>query len=113
LRFLLFGGRSSGGFTAWSAAKTDLDTRLNGKVANFVVHDIRRSAASGMADLGVEPHIIEAILNHYSGHRSGIAGTYNRAKYQTQIRTAMMLWDSHLRSLIEGSERKVVALPAD
>jgi hypothetical protein len=43
------------------------------------VHDIRRSVATRMAGLGVLPHIIEAVLNHVSGHKSGVAGIYNRA----------------------------------
>jgi hypothetical protein len=61
-----------------------------------------------MAEHGnVEPHIIEAILNHYSGR--GVAGVYNRATYARPIRAALSLWDDHLRSAIEG--RKRVALP--
>jgi hypothetical protein len=63
-----------------------------------------------MHDIGIEPHIVEAILNHYSGHRAGDAGRYNRSKYKDQIQSALGLWDSHLRSLIEGGGRKVVKL---
>ena len=76
------------------------------------MHDIRRTVATRMADLGVEPHIVEAILNHYSGHRAGDAGVYNRSTYSRQIRAALALWDDHLRSLIQSGGRKVVALPA-
>ena len=77
-------------------------------MADWVVHDIRRSVATGMADLGVEPHIIEAAINHQSGHKAGVAGTYNRSRYEKQVRAAFALWDDHLRSLIEGGRRKVV-----
>jgi integrase len=113
----LFGDRSATGFTGWDAAKKALDDRLAGKLkgksAEFRLHDLRRSLASWLADHGdVEPHIIEAILNHYSGHRSGVAGVYNRAKYARQIRAALTLWDDHLRSLIEGGERKVLPFSA-
>jgi integrase len=104
----LFGDRSQSGFTAWGEAKAELDARLAGKVAPWRLHDIRRSVATGMADLDVEPHIIEAVLNHYSGHRSGTAGIYNRAKYARQIHSALNLWDDHLRSLVEGGARKIV-----
>ena len=107
----LFGDRSSAGFTAWSAAKADLDKRLKGKVAPFRLHDIRRSVSTKMHELGVEPHYVEAVLNHYSGHRAGIAGRYNYAKYPTQIRAALALWNDHLRSLIEGGRRKVLTFP--
>jgi integrase len=107
----LFGDRSAIGFTPWYQAKQDLDDRL-GKIAPWNLHDIRRSVATWMAEHGnVEPHIIEAILNHHSGHRGGVAGIYNRAKYARQIRSALSLWDDHVRSLIEGGKRKVLSFP--
>ena len=105
----LFGERSSGGHTGWDRSKKDLDSRAK-LATDWRVHDLRRSVATGMADIGVEPHIIEATLNHYSGHRAGDAGVYNRSKYKTQIQSALGQWDSHLRSLIEeGGRRKVVS----
>ena len=76
------------------------------------MHDIRRSVATRMADLGVEPHIIEAAINHQSGHKAGVAGTYNRSRYEKQVRAALSIWCSHLESIISGSERKVVPFPA-
>jgi hypothetical protein len=108
----LFGARSSAGHTGWDRSKKDLDSRLAGKVADWVVHDIRRSVATRMADLGVEPHIIEAAINHQSGHKAGVAGTYNRSRYEKQVRAALSIWCSHLESIISGSERKVVPFPA-
>ena len=106
----LFGDRSVNGFTGWGAAKNDLDDRLD-KITEWRLHDIRRSVATWLAEHGdVEPHVIEAILNHYSGHRSGDAGTYNRAKYGRQMCAALSLWDDHLRSIIEGRKRVVVPL---
>ena len=44
-------------------------------------HDLRRTTATGLADLGIAPHIVEAVLNHISGSKGGIAGVYNRSKY--------------------------------
>ena len=52
---------------AWSTCKDDLDKRSG--VSGWVIHDIRRSVATGMADIGIAPHIIEAVLNHVSGHK--------------------------------------------
>jgi hypothetical protein len=49
-----------------------------------------------MAELGVLPHIIEAILNHYSGHRAGVSGIYNRTKYLGEMRTALQKWGDHI-----------------
>ena len=60
-----------------------LDDRL-GKMAQWNLHDIRRGVATWLAENNIEPHVIEAILNHYSGHRGGVAGIYNRAKYARQ-----------------------------
>jgi hypothetical protein len=48
-----------------------------------------------MAELGVLPHIIEAVLNHVSGHKGGVAGIYNRARYETEVRAALELWAEH------------------
>jgi integrase len=93
----LFGDRSDVGFTHWSARKADLDGRLGDKVAQWGLHDLRRSVATWMAGHGdVEPHIIEAVLNHYSGHRSGVAGVYNRSRYERQIRAALAVWTDHV-----------------
>lgn len=53
-----------------------------------------------MADkLGVLPHIIEAILNHVSGHKSGVAGIYNRAKYIDEMREALEKWANHVEAI--------------
>jgi integrase len=109
-RDLLFGERADRGFTKWDVGKRDLDQR-SGVVDEWHLHDIRRSVATKMADAGVLPHAIEAALNHYSGHRAGIAGVYNRALYEKEIRTALATWHDHLRTVIAGGERKVLAFP--
>jgi hypothetical protein len=64
-----------------------------------------------MAEHGVLPHVIEAILNHWTGHRSGVAGVYNRAQYASMISSALTLWDDHVRSLLDGGERKILNFP--
>jgi integrase len=104
----LFGERSDLGFTQWGA-KADLDARLNGAVKPWKLHDLRRTAATGMADIGVQPHIIEAVLNHISGHKVGVAGIYNRSSYEREVRAALALWAEHIRTIVEGGERKVLA----
>ena len=78
-------------WTSWSDSKAELDSRLNG-MAGWRLHDLRRTAATMMAELGILPHIIEAILNHGSGHKSGVAGIYNRARYQEEMRSALQRW---------------------
>jgi integrase len=106
----LFGARSSHGFSDWGHAKGDLDRRLGAAVGAWRIHDLRRTAATRMADLGVAPHIIEACLNHYSGHRAGVAGIYNRSSYDREVRAALAMWADHVRTLIDGSERKIVPI---
>ena len=74
------------------------------------LHDLRRTVATRMADLGVGPHVIEAVLNHVSGTRSGVAGVYNRALYQSEKRMALDLWGAHVMSLVSGQADNIVPL---
>lgn len=46
------------------------------------------------------PHVVEAILNHVSGHRAGVAGVYNRARYATEMRKALQRWAEHVTALL-------------
>jgi integrase len=109
----VFGGGFNG-FNAWSYSVVSLNNRIamaDGKpLAPWRLHDIRRSVATGMAELGVQPHIIEAILNHVSGHKGGVAGIYNRARYDREIASALALWAEHIMAAVEGRKEKVVAL---
>jgi hypothetical protein len=109
-RDYLFGERGAG-FVTWGREKAQFDARLGDRVAPWTLHDIRRSVASGMADIGIEPFVIELVLGHV-GHRSGIAGVYNRGNYQQQVRNALVRWDEHVAALLEGRADKVVALRA-
>jgi integrase len=80
-------GEGKGGFSGWSKAKATLDAQLGLKP--WRLHDLRRTASTRMADLGVQPHIIEATLNHVSGHKAGVAGVYNRSTYENEKRDAL------------------------
>jgi integrase len=82
-RDTLFGTKGKG-FVSWSRGKQALDQRAG--VANWKTHDLRRSAATRMADIGIAPHIIEQILNHQSGHKGGIAGIYNHSRYEREVK---------------------------
>ena len=66
----------------------------------FTLHDLRRTAATGMAGLGFPPHIVEAVLNHRSGTRRGVAGVYNRFDYATEKRDALEAWGKNVLSLL-------------
>jgi integrase len=95
-RDLLFGD-GEGGFSGWSRAKERLDEKLGKAVKPWTLHDLRRTAATGMANLGVQPHVIEAVLNHVSGHKGGVAGIYNRSTYAAEKRAALDLWAGHIK----------------
>ncbi len=80
-----------GPFQGWSNAKSALDARVQRALGEihgggfalkaWRLHDIRRTVATRMSDLGVQPLVVEAILSHISGHKTGVAGIYNRASY--------------------------------
>jgi integrase len=113
-RDLVFGDRT-GGFSGWSRCKERLDARItkanSGKpLPYWTVHDLRRSAATHMAEIGVLPHIVEAVLNHVSGHKDGIAGIYNRAAYEKDKRDALIRWADWLLGIVEGRKSTVTPL---
>ena len=94
-------GRTSP-FNGWSKAKTQLD-QLSG-VTNWTLHDLRRTFATRLAEMGTAPHVIERLLNHITGTLSSIALVYNRARYQAEMREAIEKWEVHLNILLKDSE---------
>nr|WP_312014382.1 tyrosine-type recombinase/integrase [Bradyrhizobium sp. AUGA SZCCT0283] len=85
--------------SGWSKTKARLDARMEG-VASWRIHDIRRGVATGMAELGIAPHVIELVLNHVSGARGGVAGIYNRAVQMAERRAALEAWAKHIEGLV-------------
>ena len=69
---------------------------------HWVIHDLRRTAATGMGELGVPPHVIEAAVNHISGSKGGIAGVYNRAQHLPERRRALDDWAKHVLAAVES-----------
>ncbi len=96
-------GRGRNGFQGWSKAKKELDDNLL-DIAHWRLHDIRRTVATRMGDLGVQPHIIEAVLNHVSGYKAGVAGIYNRAVYSKEKREALELWANHIEVVLSCAD---------
>jgi integrase len=91
----LFGSRSGGGFSGWDKGKQALD-KASG-VGQWSPHDIRRTFSTRLhEELNVPPHVVEALLNHFSGHRSGSARPYNLAKYLPQMRQALATWERYI-----------------
>jgi integrase len=108
------------GYRGWGYSKAKLDQRIlearkeskAKPTAPWRLHDLRRTVATRLGDLGVQPHVIEAVLNHQSGAKRGIAGVYNKSPYERETKTAMALWADHVRAIVEKSERKVLPLRA-
>lgn len=75
----------------------DVDKVLN--IPAWTLHDLRRTAASGMAGLGIAPHVVEAVLNHKSGSIKGVAAVYNRYAYTEEKRAALFAWARYLETL--------------
>jgi integrase len=99
-------GRPLGG---WSAAKAQLD-RLMG-IWDWRIHDLRRTAASGMASIGTAPHVVDKILNHSSGTISGVAAIYNRHQYSADRKQALDGWAAYIRSLLQPAASNVITHP--
>jgi integrase len=106
----LFGSHSDG-FKQWGEMKQRLDRRLAGKVKAWRVHDLRRSAATHMAEIGVMPYVIEECLNHTTG-RSVVSRTYNKSRYSREVRSALAQWSEYLLLVVEGRESKVIPIAA-
>ncbi len=94
--------------SGWSKIKARMDAHMS--IPHWRVHDLRRTAATGMAELGIAPHIVEACLNHISGAKAGVAGTYNRAAYAPEKKAALERWAEHVAGLVAGRKAKVLAL---
>jgi integrase len=101
-RDLVFGSRN-GPFQGWSKAKSSINQRMaRESPANpWRLHDIRRTVATRLGDIGVPPHVVEALLNHISGHRAGVAGIYNRATYAADKREAIDRWTARVIAICE------------
>ena len=103
-RDLVF-GTGKGGFSGWGQSKARMDRRSG--LNSWRIHDLRRTAVTGMAEIGIQPHVIEAVVNHVSGHKGGVAGIYNRAGYAAEKRDALQRWADHLDEVVAGHRAKV------
>ena len=103
--FVFSGG--TGGYSGWSNATKALRSRMMRPVS-FTLHDLRRSGATHLADLGTPPHVIESLLGHSNG--SKVAATYNRSTYAREKAAALAMWADHVLTIVEGRKSKVVPL---
>lgn len=69
-------------------------------IERWTPHDLRRTVATGLPSLGVPAEVVEAVLNHVSGAKAGVAGIYNRYQYLAEKTAALLKWDEHIRALV-------------
>ena len=81
-------------FQGFSSAKRAID-ELSG-VTGWRLHDLRRTCVSGMARLGIAPHVADKILNHQAGTISGVAAVYQRHDFLAERREALETWGAHV-----------------
>ncbi|KAB2912594.1 MAG: tyrosine-type recombinase/integrase [Hyphomicrobiaceae bacterium] len=96
-------------YSGYSKGKRELDA-LAGQ-HGWTLHDLRRTAATGMAKAGVPPHVVERLLNHVSGTFGGVAGVYNRFGYLDEMREALTKWEIHVEALLDGQAGKKEPIP--
>jgi integrase len=117
-RGLLFTTTGKTPVSGFSKAKKRLDAaiaRLNEGEAleDWTLHDLRRTLATGMQRLGVRFEVTEAILNHVSGSRSGVAGIYQRHDWRPEKQTALQAWSDHIERLMSGADESNVVRLAE
>jgi integrase len=86
-------------FQEFSRAKRELD-ELSG-VTGWRLHDLRRTCVSGMAPLGIPPHVADKILNHQSGTISGVAAVYQRHEFLRERKDALDRWGAHVAKIVK------------
>jgi integrase len=100
---LVFTSKTGTAVSAYSRAKACLDDLIKpNPLPHWTLHDLRRTAASGMARLGFPVHVVEAVLNHRSGKIKGVARVYNRYDYADEKRRALDAWARHIEQTLSG-----------
>ena len=91
-------------FNVFSRAKRHLD-QISG-VTGWRLHDLRRTCVSGMARLGIAPHVADKILNHQAGTISGVAAVYQRHEFLSERKEALDRWGSHVSQILDGARQE-------
>jgi integrase len=88
-------------FKGFSEGRNKRELLKNSQTSGWTVHDLRRTAATRMAELGIYPHVIERLLAHAM---PGVAARYNRASYIPEMREALEKWQRHVQALLSNKE---------
>jgi integrase len=112
---LLFSRTGATPASGFSRAKRRLDALLSAdgdgtRIAPWTLQDLRRSATTGMARLGIAPHVVDRVLNHQAGTIRGVAAVYNRFEYLAERKAALEAWGRFVQNLSQPSRANVVSL---
>ena len=92
--------------SGFSKAKKALDTRmkaiLGARFKDWRIHDLRRTCATGMENLGVDTRVVETALNHVSGTKAGIVGVYQRSDHRDAVAAAFRDWGDKVMEIVSG-----------
>jgi integrase len=94
------------------AKRQEFGKRKGDATPRWTLHDLRRTAATGMARLKFPPHVVDKILNHVSGNIRGVAAIYNRFEYIEERRAALTAWGRYVDNLVSRAAPSVVELRA-
>lgn len=72
------------------------------------VHDLRRTLATGLQRLGVRFEVTEAVLNHVSGSKGGVAGVYQRYDWASEKASVVQAWADHVSGLLTRADQTTV-----
>ncbi len=100
---LVFSTTGTTSVSGFGRVKARIDARmkkiLGDRFEPWRTHDLRRTAASGMAGLGFQPQVIERVLNHVSGAQGGLVSVYQRHEYREERKRALLAWDERVAVL--------------
>jgi integrase len=106
-RGLIFSTNGARPVSGFGHAKARLDRLMNVE-ADFILHDLRRTATTGLAALKVPPHVADKILNHTAGTISGVAAVYNKFQYSEERKHALDAWGAYIAGLVAPRDDKKV-----
>jgi integrase len=95
----VFSTTGTTGVNSWSRVKAELDAAA--PIPPWTLHDTRRTCVTGMANIGVAPHIVEACVNHISGAKASVAGVYNKAAYAPEKQSAFECWARYVALVVD------------
>ena len=113
---LVFSTKGHSAPSGFSKAKKVLDAKmkaiLGARFKDWRIHDLRRTCATGMENLGIDTRVVETALNHISGTKAGIVGVYQRADHRDAVAAAFRAWGSHVLGIVgaEAPASNVVAM---